>query len=304
MPPPSPRFEPIPRDFGRELPKKYDQAAVGMLNQLARDYWEHTPPELRYHGWGGWGYTLLRTVYTPESDALFPVAIERLRRLVRYWCHYTRFPAIGAYCEEHRVDYDAPNEEVFRRFFLEVVEDREGLADLDSSAGGDETARFTALADYFRRWCQRVEADSGHPRDMDPRFASCLVVDAESLAALAEIPDELPPLRCPANREEKADTLSTGYPAWMWLLEARYMAMPAGERDDGYPYGALSQPYKGWLRVTPRALISTWVNHWQLNGDRGYCLGHDEEPEGSGVFVYDPEYGTYRRQREWEVRAI
>ena len=85
---------------------------------------------------------------------------------------------------------------------------------------GDERARFGVLAEYFRRWCEGVDtqSDTGDARNVDPRFTSCLVVDGESLAALAQIPEELPPLRCAATREEKADTMGTGYPAWLWLV--------------------------------------------------------------------------------------
>ncbi|KAK3897650.1 hypothetical protein C8A05DRAFT_19621, partial [Staphylotrichum tortipilum] len=245
------------------------------------------------HGWGAWGYTILRTVYTPEADALLPVLLERLRRVVRYWCHYTRFPAFGACCAQHRVDDGEPNEELFRRFFLEVVEDREGLAHLDRSASGEgEVARFTALAEYFRRWCQGVDtrSDTGDVRDVDPRFASCLVVDSECLAALAQIDVEPPPLRCAATREEKADIRGTGYPAWLWLLEARYIGLPAEKREQEFSsWLGLDKAYPGWLRVEPRDLYDTWSDHWRLNdGDRGFCLMHEEVPKESGVYVYHP----------------
>ena len=70
---------------------------------------------------------MLRTVYTPESNALFPLAMERLRRVVRYWCHWTRFPGMGASCWGYEVEDASWNDEVFGRFWLDVVEDREGL---------------------------------------------------------------------------------------------------------------------------------------------------------------------------------
>ena len=73
---------------------------------------------------------------------LFPVALESLKRLVRYWCHCTRFPYFGAAYEEEKDDddeYAEPSEESFYRFLLDVIEDREGLAHLDSLGIGDPT---------------------------------------------------------------------------------------------------------------------------------------------------------------------
>ena len=224
-----------------------------------------------YRASGAWGYTVLRTVYTPESDALFPAMVERVKRLVRYWCHHFRFPAFGPLCERDRVDFAEPSDELFRRFHLDIVQDREGLGHLDS---GNSPDRFTALADYFRQWLAGV--DKGSSLDKEPRFGNCLVMDAESLASLAALPDELPPLRCTASREEKADALGTGHPAWLWLLEVRYMAQPALHHHG---------PYPGWLRVAPSQIRSSWFAHLLLNDtDHWFCLGHEEKPEGSGIY--------------------
>ncbi|KAK3899426.1 hypothetical protein C8A05DRAFT_18140 [Staphylotrichum tortipilum] len=290
-PPPPPQFDAIPPTFStnRLRPdEKHDRDAIGKVTLLAFRYRRHA--QRRYRGWGSWGFTVLRTVYTPESDVLFPLAMERLRRVVQYWCHYTRFPGIGASCEEWKVVDGSWNDEVFRRFWLDVVEDREGLGGLDSGSGGDEGERFGALAEYFRRWCEGVDtqSDTGDVRDKDPRFTSCLVVDGESLAALAQIPEEVPPLRCVATREEKADILGTGHPGWLWLVEARYMALPAEQREEGL-WGSGSDAYPGWLRVEPCDLFSVWSDHWGLNDrDRALCLGYAEVPEGSGTYIYSP----------------
>ena len=314
-PPPPPQFDPIPATFSRNRlrpDENHDRDAIGQVGQLASHYRRHA--QRRYRGWGAWGYTVLRTVYTPESDVLFPVAMERLRALVRYWCHYTRFPAFGASCEKRKVVDEEWNEEVAGRFWLDVVEDREGLGGfggVGSGVGGgegeggvDEPTRFGALAEYFRRWCEGVDtqSDTGDARNVDPRFTGCLVVDTESLAALAQIPEELPPLRCAATREEKADIQGTGYPAWLWIVEARYMALPAERRAEGW--GGAGDAYPGWLRVEPRDLFPTWSDHWYLNdGDRALCLGHAEVSEGSGVYVYSPAWVTRLRDQGCRFRG-
>lgn len=111
----------------------------------------------------------------------------------------------------------------------------------------DKRVRFTALAEYFRRWCESVDAhsDTGDARNVAPRFTSCLVIDGESLAALAQI-EELPPLRCAATKRDMTKTMGAGYPAWLWLVEARYMALPAARREEGR-YWREGDAYPGWL---------------------------------------------------------
>ena len=58
---------------------------------------------------------------------LFPVEREHQKHLLRYRCHFTRFPYFDAACEEKNVDYEyaEPNEELFCRFFLDVIEEAE-----------------------------------------------------------------------------------------------------------------------------------------------------------------------------------
>ena len=227
-----------------------------------------------YYAAGTWGYTVLRTVYTPESDALFPAAIERLKRYVHYLCHHFRFPAYGPLCEREKVDFAEPSEELFRRFYVDVVEDREGLGHLDS--GGNSPERFIAIAAYFRQWLRGV--DMGDSSEKEPRFRSCLVIDSESLALLATLSDELPPLRCATSRQEKVDRVGVGDEAWLWLLEVRYMGQPDLHQHD---------PYPGWLRVRPSGIKASWFTQVFLNdNDHWFCLWHDEQPEGSGIYYH------------------
>jgi hypothetical protein len=82
------------------------------------------------YAFGSWGYTVLRTVYTPESDVLFPAAIERLKRYMHCQCHYRRFPGFGPFCESSKITFTEPNDEMCRRFYLDVVADEANLAPL------------------------------------------------------------------------------------------------------------------------------------------------------------------------------
>jgi hypothetical protein len=230
------------------------------------------------HDTSSWGYTILRTAYTPESDALFPIALDRLKSQVRYWCHFTRFRGFGAMCEESRVDFDEPNEELLRRFYIEVVEDWEGLRGLDSSDGdgGVDEARFIALGNYFRRWADSAEKAS-HPED-SPRFWVYLVLDSASIASLAALPEELPPLRCAVDIEEKRRFLDVGRGAWVWLLETDYITNP--ERQDPH------DRYRGWMKMEVRDIEHSWFRRL-ITSDQEICFGHKEREPGSGIYWFD-----------------
>ncbi|KAG7284376.1 hypothetical protein NEMBOFW57_010749 [Staphylotrichum longicolle] len=190
----APTFGPVPRSFfDGNLPQRSPTARCN-LRQLDQ--------QLRWgalvgHAQSSWGYTVLRTAYTPEADELFRIAIARLKSYVHYWCHYDRFLSYGARCEERCGDFAEHCEEVFRRFHLDVVEDREGLAHLDGNGDGSVDDRFTALQAYFLRWRAGVKTGANfNPRHTNnPRFCLCLILDSESIASLAQLPEELPPLR-------------------------------------------------------------------------------------------------------------
>jgi hypothetical protein len=260
----APTFGPIPSNLWNEEPPKKEPSVRCNLrdfDQLLKSY--------RGYAHGSWGYTILRTVYTPESEVLFPAAIERLKRYVHYRCHYSRFTSYGALCEKFRIDFAEPNEEMSRRFYLDVVEDPKGLAHLD----GDSPEKFIALGDYFCQWAASV--DTGHYPDENPRFCNCLVINTESLVLLAQLPDELPPLRCAVDLKEKQDFLGTGYSAWLWLLETQYMAQPALHEDS----------YCGWLRVVPSDIKNLWFEHLNRSSNK-LCLEHEERPQGSGIHYF------------------
>lgn len=71
---------------------------------------------------------VLRTVYTEESDVLFSRAIEQLERwMTRHYLHISRFPM----WEGRKLARPKPdgtlNEELARRFRIEVIEDKDKL---------------------------------------------------------------------------------------------------------------------------------------------------------------------------------
>jgi len=269
----APVFGPVSQNlFDGNPPEKSSNARCNLLQLDQHLRWG----VLKGHARGSWGYTLLRTAYTPEADELFPTAIARLKSYVHYWCHYGRFLAYGARCEEQRIDFAEPNEEVFRRFHLDVVEDREGLAHLDGNGDGSVDDKFTALRAYFLRWLAGVDtgADFNPHGNNNPRFCLCLVLDSESIASLAQLPEELPPLRCAVDIQEKREFLSTGHGGWVWILETDYMYRRAWHKDS----------YHGWMRIEMRDLDDAWFS--RLTRESASCFWHEERTPGSGIYCF------------------
>jgi len=283
--PDAPTFGPVPEPLwasSERYPKKAPRAR-DHLQQLHQQIRYSTPDSSWGYAHGSWGYTVLRTVYTPQSDALFRAAMERLRKYVRFWCHEGRFPSYGERAEQKQITFAEPNDELARRFHLDVIDDRERLASLDGDADG--------LAGYFRWWVAGVDAGGarGRERGWDPRFCTYLVVDAESLESLAGIPDKPPPLRCARDLDEKRRFLAAGEGAWVWLVDA----LPqTGEEDDGENHG--KNGHRGWLRVELFDIEAAWFDRLVR------CICADqapffrrEEPTGSGIFYYSEQYVAF-----------
>jgi hypothetical protein len=132
--------------------------------------------------------------------------------------------------------------------------------------------------------------DSGPEGDWDPRFCTYLVVDAESLASLAGIPDEPPPLRCARDIEEKRRFLVAGEGAWVWLVDA-LPRPPPGEEDGGVVEDHGKGGHRGWLRVELRDIEAAWFDRlvcWTC-ADQALFFRR-EEPPGSGIFYYSQDY--------------
>ncbi|KAK4194009.1 hypothetical protein QBC40DRAFT_322697 [Triangularia verruculosa] len=241
-----PTFPPVPRSlFYPRRPKTRDNETALRLEALGAS--RHTTYAQHL-----WGFTILRTVYTPESDALFPIAMRRL--------------------DAKAVTDGEPNEELAKRFYCDVIEDKDRLAGIQSDAEG-----FAKLRDYFREWLVSVgvqpdlppnhdddddDDDDTDDPDLDPalepneshddpRFRSVLVVDEECLRSLIEeLSDETPPLRTAVDREEWLKYLRMGKKAWLWMLDTGYMT-----RDESQ----FSPPgFRGWFRLGPTELLWAW----------------------------------------------
>lgn len=271
MPPPT--FGPIPEHLWRNRSQyqKRDRYAYLHLEQLQRQLWRADAPAPQY-GIGSWGYTVLRTVYTPESDALFPEVLDRIKRCVHWATHSRRFPIFGPPCRERCIAYAEPNDEISGRFYLNVIEDKTNLEKL---AGPDH---FMALYDYFRQWLVGVgvDPDEPNPAYKSPRFRHFLVIDAESLQSLTTIPGETPPLRCAVDYQEKQQFVWWAQDAWFWLLDATVMPKPELHEDR----------YCGWCRIDCLQLEEDWFMDVRRSEEDPYYVERKEKPENSGVYYY------------------
>lgn len=120
-----------------------------------------------------WGFTIYRTVYTPESDELFPKALEVLNKIVRRYTHV-------------QIDWirpvwnpdPAPNNELLRRFRNEVIEDPVAL----------NNATVEAIAARFRAFAEELSPCPGYENE-DTRYRVCLMVDEQAMRNLLLVPE-------------------------------------------------------------------------------------------------------------------
>ncbi|KAK4112887.1 hypothetical protein N656DRAFT_80142 [Canariomyces notabilis] len=133
-----------------------------------------------------------------------------------------------------------------------------------------------ALGEYFRRWVAGVF--TGMEPEHNPRFCTCLVLDSESVASVAALPEELPLLRCAVDREEKQKFMNTGEGAWVWLLETDYMAEPESHED----------AYRGWMKMDLRDVEFSWFRRLGrgISRKRDH-FEHEEREPGSGIYWFD-----------------
>ncbi|KAK1767499.1 hypothetical protein QBC33DRAFT_586891 [Phialemonium atrogriseum] len=139
---------------------------------------------------GPWGYTVLRTTYSDESDALWPIALEKLRRwVVQYFIYYN-------YLATNKND-SSVNDELGRRYIVEVLEDTDSeklkFPDLARASQDD----IKSLTHVFEAWVRNAVGNAVDNVGFDPldnlRFCDFLVIDEGSLRSLTALPDETPP---------------------------------------------------------------------------------------------------------------
>ncbi|KAL3954475.1 hypothetical protein ACCO45_010038 [Purpureocillium lilacinum] len=230
-----------------------DPHAVGWLTALKDNI--HRSGDVAY-GKGSWGFTVLRTVYTEESDALFPVAIKALEQwITNYYVHLHRFPWFGTQGERCQKTDGSANEEISRRFRIEVLEDKDTMNFPTLAGASHETIQ--ALVDRFNQWVVDVGEDPMAEYPSNPRLAGCLAVDLVSLDSLVKLSQEpIPPLRAAVDLEEKQQWRDRAF-AYLWAIDARAVGR--------FVAGVTEHWERGWAKLHAEDIPDAWffkASHW------------------------------------------
>ncbi|KAH7019017.1 hypothetical protein EDB80DRAFT_187501 [Ilyonectria destructans] len=199
-----------------------------------------------------WGFAIVRTAYGPGSDEQMQYALALIRRTAQVFTD-TEAISMKRILGRHKsskpfeladisLEFDTrPNQEILSRFENDVLED----AVL-------EGASVATVREYFANW---IATKDGPSNTGDIRFISCIMLDAETLAQLATVPDNFP-----------GTETGRRSPYWVKVVEAE------------------PQPEEAF-RVRLFGSFSL-VNYWF---DRNYSrrsameLTHDTDPQNPGI---------------------
>ncbi|KAG9252353.1 uncharacterized protein F5Z01DRAFT_243435 [Emericellopsis atlantica] len=191
-----------PNDY--RVPREY-------LKELAKFHGNHTYPYT-------WGFVIFRTVYTYGSDEAFAKALERLDAYARYEAYQDLRSKFY-----HEAPRDpAVNQELFRRYYNVILEDKDKLA----NASVDEVGK------RFDAWIEsNLTAEATKQRDprLNCRFRYCVMMDQQSIDNILALPED--PDTSPYDDPQKLDR-------WIKLVSSE-------QRPDG----------RFWLRVGVDGLL-------------------------------------------------
>lgn len=236
---PAPRYfrDPEPKRFPREL-----------LQLLASHDGSHRYPYC-------WGFAIFRTVYTPGSDDASARAVARLADYARAFAH-------GDLVRRPKPNEEAPdplpNQELWRRYFSEVVEDRDALDGADVQEVG---RRFDAWV------AGELEERPGRRDVPNSRFRICIMLDAQGVDDVLAMPED------PRDWGRRGE-------------EERWVKVVTNEMWDerGFPgRGRL------WLRADVRqAVWSTWFGLEDPDFVYEYVGWSEDEADGALNFWGSP----------------
>lgn len=169
-----------------------------------------------------WGYIIYRTVYTPESDELWPIAMERLTRFMNDEIDYQMKS------RRRKLEEDSRPEQLVKESHKDVI-----ISDKKRWDGASIEQIREHFAAYLRATGIGMSVGMG-------RFGGCLVIDERSLKSIVATLD-------PDSRRESGDSGPLGF---VGLVDGRYK--PEIKYD--------KPSYKGFMRVEIDTLWYLYVN--------------------------------------------
>jgi hypothetical protein len=202
--------------------------------------------------------------------------MEKMQKWVtQYYLHYNRFCRWGERGFENEKTDGRSNDELARRFRIELIEDKElDIPDLQNAT----PENIERLCDRFRRWVVSVGGDPEY-RDSatDPRMQLFLAIDSECLEELANMTDELLPLNTAPTHEEWVRRIRTR-PGWIWGFD--YEAIRDYKPDES------PAEERGWMQMTLGDLDGAWFNKAKGRKGEGRILRCYEGADFSGNVLF------------------
>ncbi|KAH1297266.1 hypothetical protein KXW98_004399 [Aspergillus fumigatus] len=205
-----------------------------------------------------WGYVIYRTVYTAESDELWPIAMDKLSQIIDYAIDCQVYADI-----RDKEPEDPQPESTAERL---VKESRRDVIFSDKFWDGAEREQVR------QHFVEYLRASKGHHHG---RFQGCLRNDEKLLKSIVDSHIPRPWLggRCP--------DMPRGPPDFVEMIDGRY---PGNKNHPDWPY-------PGFMRVEIRCL---WFLHQELS-DQHMWEVCPSVPEGL-IPVFDG--GTGKAQHE------
>jgi hypothetical protein len=137
-----------------------------------------------------WGFDIARTAYGPGTDEQFQHALAIINRLAQIWVddeaasvkkRILYYKQNDLQLEHIPVEVDMrPNEELVRRYENPIIQDKGAL----------DNASLATVREYFNKWIASKNVITSSAGDV--RFATCIMLDAETLDQLAIAPGGFP----------------------------------------------------------------------------------------------------------------
>ncbi|KAK8029709.1 hypothetical protein PG993_011000 [Apiospora rasikravindrae] len=299
-------FEDIPHELTTNALRprilNRDTAAMDLMWRLHQNLFRQPPGT---YARGSWGYTILRTVYTPESDELLPSVLAKLERwMAQYHLHINRFPFWGELGEaEHKkMSNGSINDELGRRFRIELVQDEKklNLPRLQHASQQD----ICSLCDVFDAWVAGVGQDPRAEYPLSPPVLR-LPRDRRGLPTLArrDSGGAAQVTRCCRLGREEGNVHLGCHALWQglhycicsnftfqqmrccgdeffWLLDTR--AVRSFARNPDQPPN-----YRGWMKVEVDMIINSWFDKCSRLQRGDYILDCVQKNEDPNEYWYD-----------------